>query len=69
LDSDADYARLFFEYEEKINKNKELLSEVASLVSEKPTAIMCMESDPQFCHRSRLAIRIKDFVKLPIINL
>jgi uncharacterized protein (DUF488 family) len=51
----ADYARLFARYEsETLPKQKVAIARVATLQRERPTALLCMEADPEQCHRSRL---------------
>lgn len=61
LRTEEDYHRLLDEYEESITNG--LLSEVkkvASLASEKPSALMCFEANPSICHRSRIAKTISE---------
>ncbi len=51
----ADYSRLFARYEsDTLPKQKPAIAQVAALQREKPTALLCMEGDPEQCHRSRL---------------
>ncbi|MBA2481221.1 MAG: DUF488 domain-containing protein [Planctomycetes bacterium] len=51
----ADYSRLFARYEsDTLPKQKPAIARVAALQREKPTALLCMEADPEQCHRSRL---------------
>ena len=69
LDSNSDYVHLFSLYEKMVDQNKEQLANVAALVEEKPSVLMCMESDFSICHRSRLAIKVKDIIRLPIVNI
>lgn len=67
LNSRADYDRLFAEYSRTTLKSQsETVHNVAALVEEKSTALMCMEADPAFCHRAHLAARIAKLTQLRI---
>jgi uncharacterized protein (DUF488 family) len=51
----ADYSRLFARYEsDTLSKQKPAVARLAALQREMPTALLCMEADPEQCHRSRL---------------
>lgn len=66
----SDYRALFAEYKkETLREESESLSRVATLVSERPSVLVCMEKDPAFCHRSAVAVEIAKLTELPICNL
>jgi uncharacterized protein (DUF488 family) len=66
LTSPAAYARLFKRYEKEIlPKHPTALETVATLVTEEPSALMCMEADGECCHRSRLGAEIAFRTSLP----
>jgi uncharacterized protein (DUF488 family) len=66
LESQADYDSLFTRYEsDTLSREVAALDKVAVLMAEKPTVLMCMESDPAKCHRSRLAARVAAKTGLP----
>jgi uncharacterized protein (DUF488 family) len=70
LKSESDYERLFARYEREIlPAETETVSQVAALMNEKPTALMCMEADPVKCHRSRLANMIARETDLSVHHL
>lgn len=69
LETPEDYRRLFSEYEATVLKREtDALERVAGMLGEKAGALVCMEADPGFCHRTRIAravakttgMRIKD---------
>jgi len=56
LKSKYDYEELFAKYEKEIlTSESETVIQVAKMITERPTALMCLEADPTRCHRSRLA--------------
>ena len=56
LHSLEDYKSLFDEYEKTILPDAQEYKEHAiQLLTEKPSALLCFESTPCYCHRSRLA--------------
>jgi len=66
LESQADYDSLFTRYEiDTLSREVAAVDKVAVLMAEKPTVLMCMESDPAKCHRSRLATRVAAKTGLP----
>jgi len=70
LDSPESYQRLFERYEREILPcQQSSISNVAKLVTEKPSALMCMEADHACCHRSRLAAMVASQTRLPIREL
>ncbi len=70
LDSPDDYASLFNNYYDRLlvtQRNE--VTRIARVVREAPSALICMEANPDHCHRSRLADKIHDITALPIIHL
>jgi uncharacterized protein (DUF488 family) len=61
---------LFDEYEATTLVNEpDSILDVACLVAEKPSVLVCIEADPKSCHRSRLATPVAEVTGLPIIHL
>ena len=54
---------------EMLSGQAESIERVAMMVSERPSVLVCVEADPQMCHRSRLAQRVLERIGLPIIHL
>ncbi|MDR0390795.1 MAG: DUF488 domain-containing protein [Planctomycetaceae bacterium] len=51
-----DYIQLLNEYETKLLPDAQLQKEILiELLQSKPSALLCFEADPEYCHRSRLA--------------
>lgn len=70
LDTMEDRATLFDQYETTtLASNDESLDRVASLMTEKPSVLVCMEAEAVCCHRSRVAESIAERTSLPIQNL
>lgn len=70
LKSLSDYEILFKRYRSGVlTKKSRLLDSLTTVAAAKPTALICMESDPSFCHRSHLAMLINERTGLPIIHL
>lgn len=70
LDGPSSYAELFDQYErELLPKAQNAVQAIAELVVEKPTTLMCMEADPDMCHRTRLANSISAITHLPIHHI
>jgi uncharacterized protein (DUF488 family) len=70
LSDEASYARLFERYEKEIlPAQSAAVHKAAELVSEMPSALMCMEAEHQCCHRSRLAADIGHRTALPVKEL
>lgn len=64
------YERLFERYEREILPAQSTgVAEVATLIQERASALMCMEADHICCHRSRLAKVIAEKTSLPIKEL
>jgi uncharacterized protein (DUF488 family) len=64
------YDRLFDTYENTVLRNEtEAIDAVGRLVTESPSVLVCMESKPQCCHRSRLAATVSRRTNLAIQHL
>jgi uncharacterized protein (DUF488 family) len=69
VDQEA-YDTLFDKYENTVLKNENVaIRNVERLVNELPSVLVCMESEPKCCHRSRLAATVSKATKLPIKHL
>lgn len=56
LNSENDYKRLLDNYEKRIlPKHSTEIEKIANLAVEATSVLVCFESDPMFCHRTRLA--------------
>lgn len=70
LETADSYERLFQRYEREILPvQSDRLRELAARMSAEPCAIMCMEADHAFCHRSRLGRRLAEMTGLPVCEL
>ncbi len=70
LSSPEDYDALFDRYATKTLANETLaINRVAKLMAEKASVLICMEADPRFCHRSRLAETVSQETGLPVRTL
>ncbi len=70
LKGPSDFMALFRRYEEAVLPTREAsVGKVASLLSEKPGVLVCSESDPAQCHRSRLARAVAARCGLPVKHL
>jgi len=70
LETKEDYDTLFQKYQRTTLKQEHsAIGRVAELVAELPSVLVCMEADPCFCHRSRLASVVADRTGLEIVNL
>lgn len=64
------YETLFSQYETDIlPREGTALAQVAALIKERPSVLMCMEANPSRCHRSRLATWIARNTALPVHHL
>jgi uncharacterized protein (DUF488 family) len=70
LGGPASYQQLFTKYENEILPLQQTSIEaVAELLQARASALMCMEADHSFCHRSRLAALVSRRTDLPIVEL
>ncbi len=68
--ADGDRGVMFDEYEvTTLTREAAAVRDVAKLVSDRPSVLVCMEAEPSCCHRSRLANPISELTGLPIIHL
>ena len=70
LQGPTDYQALFAWYErEVLPREAQTVSTVTDLVRRGPGVLMCAESDPRRCHRTRLANAIARVAGLPVRDL
>ena len=70
LERPADYEALFSRYEgETLVREAETVENIAGLMRTEPAVLMCLEADPERCHRSRLAAAIASIAALPVRHL
>ena len=69
LSSMDSYLALFKEYQCGLVDRREDLQNVISLLKSKPSALVCMEANPQYCHRNVLAQHLMNMVELPVKHL
>jgi hypothetical protein len=61
---------LFKRYRSDVLRNKtSYLQLLANMVTDKSTALVCMESDATWCHRSHLAAMVAEIAKINVIHL
>jgi uncharacterized protein (DUF488 family) len=70
LDSPAAYSRLFKHYERELLPLAEnSVKQIAESVLRKPSALMCMEADPNMCHRTSVANEVASLTGLSINHI
>ncbi len=70
LNGPADYDSLFADYtRETLSSQTGAIEQVAKLVRQTPSVLVCMEAEPECCHRSHLAKRIAKLTRLPVVHL
>lgn len=70
LGNQKSYAKLFDWYESELGKSKKTaVAQAVALIKAKPGALMCMEADPDCCHRTCLAKHISALSGLPVVEL
>lgn len=70
LETQADYDQLFESYKQStLVEQREWVESVSESVSSQSTVLVCMESCPTRCHRSRLADEVGRITGLPIAHL
>lgn len=70
IDNFSSCQQLFDRYEAEIlPTKKESVRRLAAVMQDGPTVTMCMEKDPQWCHRSRLATALSLECGLPVVHL
>lgn len=63
------YGHLFEMYELDLKNKEHLILDAAEIVSSTPTALLCFEADPEFCHRSRLSLHLACATNMSIIHI
>ena len=70
INTQEDRDELFVLYESRIlPRNADAIAEIASLIQELPSVLVCLEADPRQCHRTRLAKAVAEFTKLTVRDL
>ncbi|MBN1515926.1 DUF488 domain-containing protein [Candidatus Sumerlaeota bacterium] len=70
LNTHSDRERLFKHYEvTTLVTEKTAIERVATMMQNCPSALVCMEAEPCYCHRSRLAKVVSERTALPIKHL
>jgi uncharacterized protein (DUF488 family) len=70
LDGPSSYAKLFDQYDRELLPTvQNAVQMIAGLIVEKPTVLMCMEANPDMCHRTRLANNVSAITRLPICHI
>ncbi len=70
LNSLSDYESLFAEYRREVaSQQVSTLRRLARDLGQKPGALVCMEADPESCHRSHLASLVAPIAGLPVVHL
>jgi len=70
LNSSEDYQKLFEYYEKEILSHQiSTIKKVLNLILEKPSVLLCMESNPSLCHRTRLAKKLSRYLNLDIYHI
>ena len=70
LSSREDYDALFDQYErDTLAQETRSINRVADLMKDKASVLICMEADPRYCHRSRLAETISQETGLSVRDL
>jgi len=52
-----------------LRDNVAAVEEVAQLMKAKASVLVCVEADPQMCHRTRLARAVSEKTRLPVRHL
>lgn len=55
-----DYNTFFVKYDEYLATRGAALSEITQLAYSGPTCLMCVEANPNKCHRSRIALKVRE---------
>lgn len=70
LATEEDYENLFEDYQRTtLKKEQAAIGSVVAMVEELPSVLVCMEADPCFCHRLRLANVVAQRSGLEVVNL
>jgi len=64
------FVRLFDKYEQTVlADNRKAVTRIGLLMNERPSVLICLESDPRLCHRSRLARAVAMETGLKVVNV
>jgi uncharacterized protein (DUF488 family) len=63
------YTSLFNNYHNSLPSKEDALIKIIELLKEKPSVLVCMESDPVCCHRHVLAQHLTGLTNMPIQHL
>ncbi|MGD1009846.1 MAG: DUF488 domain-containing protein [Candidatus Aminicenantales bacterium] len=60
LKEDHDYGRFFSSYSKYLEDNPDAITKAYEYVRDGVTCLMCFERIPEYCHRSAVAMKIKE---------
>jgi uncharacterized protein (DUF488 family) len=69
LGSDSKYTSLFESYRCSLPSRENDLAKLIGLLESKPSVLVCMEANPEFCHRNVLAQYLTTSIDMPIKHL
>jgi Domain of unknown function DUF488 len=70
VQANGDYEALFRKYREDVlEKNYESIAELSDQIRKEPTALICMEADWRFCHRSITAEHLRKSLNLRVVHI
>jgi len=69
LDSDHQYTSLFENYRCSLPSREKDLTNVSRLLKSEPSVLVCMEANPEFCHRNVLAQHLTTLIDMTINHL
>ncbi|MGB3615315.1 MAG: DUF488 domain-containing protein [Elainellaceae cyanobacterium] len=69
LKSMDSYKELFKEYRCRLPNNQDDLYRIANLLKSEPSVLVCMEANPECCHRNVLAHYLMGILELPVKHL
>lgn len=69
LTSDHQYSPLFENYRFSLPSREKDLTTVSKLLKSVPSVLVCMEANPEFCHRNVLAQHLATSIDMPIKHL
>jgi hypothetical protein len=64
--NNLDKQNLWEMYRNKLERNEKSVNNVARVIQEEPSVMMCFETNPQDCHRLQLAKKISSITGLPV---
>ncbi len=69
IGSENQYVTLFENYRLKLSSYEKDLAHVIRLLKSEPSVLVCMEANPNFCHRNVLAQHLATLIDMPVKNL